>query len=574
MARRFLLVFFLVFLMSQPLISSSNVDEEIESISDQELVWSRDLGNGYISTSPLIHDDSVLVRLSGSFSSDSVPSISSFDFQGNLLWSAAGERNSHPDMSPLMTISPGQGNCGNWNEMLVVAWANGTVETLNISTGEKIWSMQTSVVTWGITGQMQQDGDRIVVPTRNGIDIFCLADGSLLESYNTDLGWRNGVSIFEDMYLIGDEYGKLWIIQNQTVRNQTFAQFSSIDNPKIRHSPTVFGDKILVIAQGTSNSRALILNYSSSGDFSVQDEFLIGQSPSIPQYVSEESVLIGSSNGLQLVDCGDECVISEPVGSNVNGEIFFQNGIISTPENSGDGEWIFATILNNSLVKMPSPSIQVSGWGTARPAQCGNYWWYGNDLGILEMYYSDFTFPNSCKQEIIEPEKTPTDKTPGIISLIFIGAFLVFCFATYSLGIQSGVKYSLPLVLISLILLSPYAVSFWSQSTFSEPTKEVWDDDWPESWKGQQVISFELEDEVISIGGIGTFGNVSEATISAADELDLSLEIEQTNLGNYLVSIDGETGNGWEFYVDGNRGLYSIDDVVLEQESVLVWRPA
>lgn len=574
MARRFLLVFFLVFLISQPLISSSNVDEEIESIIDQELVWSRDLGTGYISTSPIVHDDSVLVRLSGSFSSDSVPSISSFDFEGNLLWSVAGERNSHPDISPLMIISPGQGDCGNWNEMLAVAWANGTVETLNISTGEKIWSMQTSVVTWGITGQMQQEGDRLVVPTRNGIDIFCLANGALLESYSTDLGWRNGVSIFEDMYLIGDEFGKLWIIQNQTVRNQTFPQFSSIDNPKIRHSPTVFGDKILVIAQGTSNSRALILNYSSSGDFSVQDEFLIGQSPSIPQYVSEESVLIGSSNGLQLVDCGDECVISEPVGSNVNGEIFFQNGIISTPENSEDGEWIFATILNNSLVKMPSPSIQVSGWGTARPAQCGNYWWYGNDLGILEMYYSDFTFPNSCKQEIIEPEKTPTDKTPGIISLIFIGAFLVFCFATYSLGIQSGVKYSLPLVLISLILLSPYAVSFWSQSTFSEPTKEVWDDDWPESWKGQQVISFELEDEVISIGGIGTFGNVSEATISAADELDLSLEIEQTNLGNYLVSIDGESGNGWEFYVDGNRGLYSIDDVVLEQESVLVWRPA
>ena len=574
MERRFLLVFFLVFLMAQPLISSSYVDEEIDSIIDQELVWSRDLGTGYISTSPIVHDDFVLVRLSGSFSSDSVPSISSFDFQGNLLWSAVGERNSHPDMSPLMIISPGQGDCGNWNEMLVVAWANGTVETLNVSTGENIWSMQTSVVTWGITGQMQQDGDRLVVPTRNGIDVFCLANGVLLESYSTDLGWRNGVSIFEDMYLIGDEFGKLWIIQNQTVRNQRFPQFSSIDNPKIRHSPTVFGDKILVIAQGTSNSSALILNYSSSGNFSVQDEFLIGQSPSIPQYVSEESVLIGSSNGLQLVYCGDECIISEPVGSNVNGEIFFQNGIISTPENSEEGEWIFATIHNDSLVKFPSPSVQISGWGTARPAQCGNYWWYGNDLGILEMYYSEFTFPDSCKEEIIEPEITPADKTPGIISLILISAFLIFCFATHSLGIQSGVKYSLPLVLISLILLSPYAVSFWSQSSLSEPTKEVWDDEWPESWKGQQVISFEFENEVISIGGIGTFGNVSEATISAADELGLSLEIEQTNLGNYLVSINGETGNGWEFYVDGNRGLYSIDDVLLEQESVLVWRPA
>ena len=128
--------------------------------------------------------------------------------------------------------------------------------------------------------------------------------------------------------------------------------------------------------------------------------------------------------------------------------------------------------------------------------------------------------------------------------------------------------------MVSLILLSPYAVSLWSQSSLPEPTKVVWDEDWPESWKGQQVISFEFEDEVIAIGGIGTFGNVSEATISAADELNLSLEIEQTNLGNYLVSINGETGNGWEFYVDGNRGLYSIDEVRLEQESVLVWRPA
>ena len=574
MKTRFLLVFMIILLMSQPLISSSLIQDEIDALTDQELLWSRNLGEGYISTSPVIHDDSVIVRLSGSFSEDSVPSVSSFDFQGNLLWRLSGERNSHPDMSPLKIIPRGQGNCGNWSEMLAVAWSNGTVEAIDADSGNKIWSKQTDVITWGITGEMQVDGDRLVVPTRNGIEALCLADGSLLETYTTDLGWRNGVSIFQNMYLIGDETGRLWVVENQSLRNFTFGQFSSLENPKVRHSPIVFGDRILITAQGIESSKVLILEYSETDDFYVIHESLIGQSPSIPRLASNNSVLIGSSNGLQLIECNSECIISEPIGSDINGEIFYSNGIISAPQNSERGEWIFAMVTNNSLVELHSPPIQINGWGTAMPAQCGNFWWYGNDLGVIEMYYSKLRLSGNCATEGIESSLSAVDKTPGAISLLLIIGFLVFSFLAYSKGIQTGVKYSLPLLLISLILLSPYVVSYWSQTSLSDQDEEVWNDEWPDSWRGKQVVSFEFEDETLSIGDIGAFENVSEATISASQELSLSIVIEQTNLGNYLVSIDGQTGNGWEFYVDGSRGLYSINDVSLEDDSVLVWRPA
>ena len=56
-----------------------------------------------------------------------------------------------------------------------------------------------------------------------------------------------------------------------------------------------------------------------------------------------------------------------------------------------------------------------------------------------------------------------------------------------------------------------------------------WDEDWPNSWKGTQVISFELEGSSIAIGDIGTYSNVSEATI-LPEELEIDLDIEETNL--------------------------------------------
>ena len=559
----------------------ANTNSNIENIISQELVWEKDLGGGYITTSPIIHDDSIIVRTSGTWFDESRPMVYSFDFDGNLQWSITGEGSTNHDMTPLHIIPSGEGNCGNWPEMLAVAWANGSVQTLNPTTGDTFWTQNTAVHTWGITGSMLIDADRLVVPTRNGVDLFCLADGQLIESYETGLGWRNGVAVLEETILIGDEQGLLWSIKDGLVQNTSFTQeLQGIQSPKIRHAPIILEDFVFVSVQGQSSGKVLLLNKSSGPDFQIIHEFDIGMSSSIPTKINQTAAIVGSSVGLQIVDCSDTCSISESLSDNFNGEIFYRDGIIAAARNGENGSWVYAKVNSSEPESLGNFQIQLSGWGTAMPANCGQYWIYGNDQGILQMYESKIILGDSCQMTASSnindatTEELEVSKAPAVISLLLFSFFLVFSFTWESKNLRSAFKFSIPLLLVALILSTPYIVSFWSGMSLVELDEEEWDEDWPNSWKDTQVISFELEGGSIAIGDIGTYTTVSEATMAAAEELEIDLVIEETNLGNYLISIDGYQGDGWEFFVDGSRGLYSIDDVELVENSVLVWRPA
>ena len=574
------LLILILLLFSQSTVRA-NTNSDIENIISQELVWEKDLGEGYITTSPIIHDDSIIVRTSGTWFDESRPMVYSFDFDGNLQWSITGEGSTNHDMTPLHIIPSGEGDCGNWPEMLAVAWANGSVQAVNPTTGDTLWTQNTAVHTWGITGSMLTDADRLVVPTRNGVDLFCLADGHLIESFETGFGWRNGVAMLDETILIGDEQGLLWSITDGLVHNTSFTQeLESIESPKIRHAPIVLDDFVVVSVQGQSSGKVLLLNKSSGPDFQIMHEFDIGLSPSIPTKINQTAVIVGSSIGLQIVDCNDTCTISESLSENINGEIFYRDGVIVAARNGENGGWVYAQVKNSEPESLGNFQIQLSGWGTAMPANCGQYWIYGNDQGILQMYESETILGDSCQttanSNINEAttEEVEVSKAPAVISLLLLSFFLVFSFTWESKNLSSAFKFSIPLLLIALILSTPYIVTFWSGMSLVELDEEQWDEDWPNSWKGTQVISFELEGSSIAIGDIGTYSTVSEATIAAAEELEIDLVIEETNLGNYLVSIGGYQGDGWEFFVDGNRGLYSIDDVELGENSVLVWRPA
>ena len=579
---RFNLALFLLILLffSQSTVKA-NTNTDFENIISQELVWEKDLGEGYITTSPIFHDDSIIVRTSGTWFDEFRPMVYSFDFDGNLQWSITGEGSTSHDMAPLHIIPSGEGNCGNWSEMLVVAWANGSVQALNPTTGDTFWTQNTAVHAWGITGSMLTDADRLVVPTRNGVDLFCLADGQLIESYETGFGWRNGVSVLEETILIGDEQGLLWSITGGLVHNTSLTQeLQGIENAKIRHAPIILDDFVLVSVQGQSYGKVLLLNKSSEPDFHIIHEFDIGMSSSIPTKINQTAVIVGSSAGLQIVDCSDTCSISGSLSDNINGEIFYREGIIVAARNGDNGGWIYAQVNNSGLESLGSFEIQLSGWGTAMPANCGQYWIYGNDQGILQMYESKNILGDSCQTTAnsntneVTTDEVEVSKTPAVISLLLFSSFLIFSFTWESGNLRSAFKFSIPLLLVALILSTPYIVTFWSGMNLVESDEDEWDEDWPDSWKGTQVISFELEGSSIAIGDFGTYSTVSEATIAAAEELEIDLVIEETNLGNYLISIDGYQGDGWEFFVDGSRGLYSIDDVRLGENSVLVWRPA
>ena len=84
------LLVLILLLFSQSTVKA-NTNTDFENIVSQELVWEKDLGEGYITTSPLIHDDSIIVRTSGTWFDESRPMVYSFDFDGNLQWSITGE---------------------------------------------------------------------------------------------------------------------------------------------------------------------------------------------------------------------------------------------------------------------------------------------------------------------------------------------------------------------------------------------------------------------------------------------------------------------------------------------------
>ena len=66
----------------------------------------------------------------------------------------------------------------------------------------------------------------------------------------------------------------------------------------------------------------------------------------------------------------------------------------------------------------------------------------------------------------------------------------------------------------------------------------------------------------------------AEATVAAAEEHSMDLELEATPIGTYLASINGITGSGWEYFIDGERGAFAVDEASVPPTGVLVWRLA
>ena len=132
--------------------------------------WETDLDNGYISTKPIIVDEQVIVRTSGYWTGEDRPHIYAFDlYSGEENWRFKNAASLNHDMSPLLHIEAGTGECGSWSEMIIAGWTDGRVTALNLEDGSLVWSAQTEVVNWGITGGMAIDDENVVVPTRQGL---------------------------------------------------------------------------------------------------------------------------------------------------------------------------------------------------------------------------------------------------------------------------------------------------------------------------------------------------------------------------------------------------------------------
>ena len=516
--------------------------------------WEHEFDNGYITTQPLLVEDSVFVRTSGFWIGDERPQVSAFEItSGDELWTYRSDTTLQHDMSPLMFVGSGDGVCGSWQDLLIVAWADGKVTALNPSNGELVWEQQTEVNVLGITGQLGIDEDRVVVPTRQGLSTFCLEDGEqLLRVDFEEIGWRNGVLVSESGYHVGTEAGVLYSVNRDgTVSN------SSIGDGKIRHAPIETQHGLLIHLQ-TATGSTLYLNNSIIGNY--------GYSPAIPlQY--EERVFLATSNEWVSLSCDNITCFEESKSTfHSNGEmsmrILENNSVeIWVPSNTPDGGW--GVFNRTSLQRMHTTSFDT--YTTAAPGFSPGAIALGNDMGLLQV-------------TLFGVEESPGN--PSSFSLIeafhyvlLLSSYLLCClfFATNN---KPRLWKALTLFLLLFTVAAvPEMSAKWP--TFAESEAEAtWDTEWPEEWRDTQIVVIEIDGKENVIGGLNGHSNVYELTQAASSSLGISTDYEDQYLGLYLLSFNGTEGDGWEFTLDGSRSNTGIVDTAIDSDSILRWRPA
>lgn len=516
--------------------------------------WEHEFENGYITTQPLLVEDSVFVRTSGFWMGDERPQVSAFEItSGDELWTYRSETTLQHDMSPLMFVEAGSGVCGVWQDLLIVAWADGKVTALDSSNGELVWEQQTEVNVLGITGKLGIDGDRVVVPTRQGLSTFCLDDGAqLLRVEFEEIGWRNGVLVSESGYHVGTEAGVLYSVN----RDGTMTN-SSIGDGKIRHAPIETQHGLLIHLQ-TATGSVLYLNNSIIGNY--------GSSPAMPLQF-EDHIFLATSNEWVSLSCNDITCLEESRSSfHSNGEMSMRtlknNSVeIWVPSNTPDGGW--GVFNRTSLQRMHTTSFD--SYTTAAPGFSSAAMALGNDMGLLQVTVFD-------SDETIEPEST-FSLIEALHYVLLLSSYLLCCLFFATNNKPKLLKAFTMFLLLFTLAVVPEISAKWP--TLAESDAEAtWDAEWPEEWRDTQIVVIEIDGTENVIGGLSGYSNVYELTQAATLSLGISTEYEDQYLGLYLLSFNGTEGDGWEFTIDGSRSNTGIVDTTIDSDSILRWRPA
>ena len=518
-----------------------------------ETTWTHEFDAGYITTKPLVIDDAVYVRTSGFWTgSDDRPIVAAFDVHtGEERWRYSSQTSLQHDMSPLLFVESGTGSCGEWEALLLVGWNDGKITAHSPEDGSIIWQNQTEVNLLGITGQMAIENDRIIVPTRTGVASFCLANGvQLLEVDTGNNGWRNGVLITEEGYVIGDESGHLHTIHRNGTLSTTY-----LGEGKIRHAPIDTRHGLFVHMQTDSGS-SLYLNGSLIGS--------VGGSPAIP-LMHEDRIYASTSNEWISMLCGAEtCSIESIESFRSSGELNLRtyNSTVEiwAPSNTPEGGW--GVFNQTSLIRMEQTPFDT--YGTAAPGFSQGVLALGNDAGILQVTHYD------SSQKKVDSVDGSIVQTIHYIAIL--GLFLLLCRSFSVHDWSQMMKIGSAFFLVLAIAVVPELSVNLAEKTATQSEVE-WNSSWPEEWKQTQVIVFEIDGEERAIGGLEPQDNVYDLTLLACQELGIQSQVEQQYLGAYLVAFNESAGDGWEFTIDGKRSPVGMSEAQLGESSIVEWRP-
>ena len=526
---------------------------------------------GYVSTAPLVVEDAVMIRSSATFDGTTPPMVRAYGENGTVQWAIEGPSTTQPDMAEVVVVPAGQAACGTWSEHLIVAWSSGLLEARTSDAGLPLWQVNTPVQGWGITANPVVTDEGLLVTTRTGVELRCFADGTVLHAAETGLGWRNPATMVNGTVHVGDESGRLW----SWVPGGTP---SSLDlGGAIRHAPVLLNDGLLVHVQTQATSRVEWLPLGEDGmpqPASVEHSLPSGGSPGMPVALHSLSAAVGDASGVQMLNWTAEGWDTTRLSTfSVQGPLRLEQGRLTASANGPNGGFL-AFDVDESMAPLAF-TAEINGYGTAPPVRCGEAWLLVKDDGkvVLDPKESGPTCPLTVKPAPPEVE-SPVDKTPVVWTLALMTAFLAGSVAAYRRGPLHGLRWGTPFLLVALIALMPALAGWWAEQSPDVEGEAPWDDAWPEAWQDGQVVAFELPNGTLAVGGFDPRPTVLEATVAAANDLGVSLTTEDHALGQWVTAVDGVTGDGWIYEVDGTRPTVGPEAMALPSSSVLVWRLA
>ena len=575
------LIFCAIFLiLSTGSASAISSPSESDQIYGFEAQWVQQFDAGYVTTAPIIDNATIFVRTSGMWIGQERPQVFAYELTGKELWNNTNLNATQHDMSPLKIIEAGQGQCGTWSKQLIIGWSDGLIESLEPMTGLRNWHYQSEVNVWGITGSLAQDEDKLVAPTRTGIVSLCLADGTLIQNTTTDLGWRNGVTVTDTGYLVGDENGTLWHLSREG--NLTSYPLAI---GKIRHPPLLTNGGIVIHAQGQGQSTIALLDEN----YSIINSHTSGSSPAMPIIV-DGYLVTGDSSELRSFDCSQNCSVLSSLSFATNGEMAMGlDGQFMVPLNTAQGGWKGFTLVENGLLEhIRGFQPGFSTYTTAAPAvysEADSDWLVlANDAGRMAVYWRGLNETNII-DEVDENLSIDNDEQ-NYNQIILLAIFSSFCAILFIVGKpQQGKKFSILLILIVAVITIPTLSTQWSgkvddlSSTIGDEgatngVEGEWNQSWPEHWRDTQILIIEIDGQQQIMGGYSGYDNVLQLTTQAASDLNITISSQQSDLGTYITSFNGHQGQGWEFFVNGTRGSLSAENVVIEENTIVHWLPA
>ncbi|RZD51427.1 MAG: hypothetical protein CXT67_08440 [Methanobacteriota archaeon] len=526
------------------------VDPENVTWELPPLQWTKDLESGYVSTSPLVLDDTIYVKVGGRSDSPGGPwddgkgpGIYAFNtYTGEQIW-----RYEHNQSRSGFEISP---PIHIWQkDMLINGWTSGNITAHNASSGELLWMYETERVSWGVTGKpMPIIGepnvpDSIHFSTETGV-LGLSPNGTLLFQHtfpNNATGYRNGVglvilsenfSIFSRtsglLLATGDESGGFhsWEIDGSNFSSWDLNVVLNGSELKMRTPPFImppshqndtFGAGIIV--QGSEGGELVNLQLDNESSLIVKNRVSLGIAPSIPVILPNGVVVTGDLDSVKahcfynLTDCDNATVIDS---GSVSGEPVLLVGNYNlggtplvVPHNTVDGYWAGHLVwwgenrIESSLEWDWHP--QKEGWLTAGVGGTSEVMAAANDASWLEVRYFDDN-PNAPisdadgqqNSENQETESThPTVTGLPLLTELLVVMTLVLSTAGLAGGNMAAKRAGSLGILLVLLLLLPTLNLAWVTTVSDEGGDlETSREGFPEAWDDSQVVCFEYPDDL------------------------------------------------------------------------------